>query len=411
MSESAIVSAAITEWTASGEPTPSLMDRLASVTIEALKRAKLRLRDIDAIIATTTALPFNDPSFITISAQHFAHRLASKIGSHGMKCINVCGACASTAIAFATADAMIKSGYMRTALVVGADNSPRGFYYQAPSILDADLATGYPHKVVGITNPSYWAMWARRRAYEMGKPVEDIKELMALVKVIHSEYGARNPYARYRKVFTVEEVLKSPVVCDPLHLYMIAATSSGAGAIVVADMERAKKLTDKPVKIAASAIGGPLSNEPAPRLVHFATAGGERAVKPFTEWRRTIEEAYKQAGITAEDVDIMEVHDTNCFNTINWIDQAMGWEREETDKLIRKGEIRHNGKLPVNLSGGTASFGEAVQCQALMMIRELFLQLRGEAGERQATKELKVGLCTAYGAYGSYGAIILERAW
>jgi 3-oxoacyl-[acyl-carrier-protein] synthase-3 len=133
MSESAIVSAAITEWTASGEPTPSLMDRLASVTIEALKRAKLRLRDIDAIIATTTALPFNDPSFITISAQHFAHRLASKIGSHGMKCINVRGACASTAIAFATADAMIKSGYMRTALVVGADNSPRGFYYQAPS--------------------------------------------------------------------------------------------------------------------------------------------------------------------------------------------------------------------------------------------------------------------------------------
>jgi acetyl-CoA acetyltransferase len=176
-------------------------------------------------------------------------------------------------------------------------------------------------------------------------------------------------------------------------------------------MERAKKLTDKPVKIAASAIGGPLSNEPAPRLVHFATAGRERAVKPFTEWRRVIEEAYKQAGITAEDVDIMEVHDTNCFNTINWIDQAMGWEREETDKLIRKGEIRHNGKLPVNLSGGTASFGEAVQCQALMMIHELFLQLRGEAGERQATKKLRVGLCTAYGAYGSYGAIIVEKAW
>jgi acetyl-CoA acetyltransferase len=387
------------------------MDRLASVAVEALRRAKLRLRDVDAIIATTTALPFNDPSFITISAQHFAQRLASKIGSHGIKPINVCGACASTAIAFATADAMIKSGYIKTALVVGADNSPRGFYYQAPSVLDTDLATGYPHKAVGITNPSYWAMWARRRAYEMGKPVEDIKELMALVKAIHSEYGARNPYARYRRVFTVEEVLKSPVVCDPLHLYMIAATSTGAGAVVVTDMERAKKLTDKPVKIAASAISGPVYGEPTPRIIHFATAGGKRAIRPFTEFRRPIEEAYKMAGITPEDVDIMEVHDTSCFNTIMWIDQAMGWEREETDRLIRKGEIRHNGKLPVNLSGGVASFGEAVQCQALVMVHELFLQLRGEAGERQATKKLRIGLCTAYGAYGTYGAIILEKAW
>jgi 3-oxoacyl-[acyl-carrier-protein] synthase III len=75
-----------------------------------------------------------------------------------MKCINVSGTCASTAIAFATADAMIKSGYIKTALVVGADNSPSGFFYQAPSILDTDLTTNYPHKVIGITNPSYWAM-------------------------------------------------------------------------------------------------------------------------------------------------------------------------------------------------------------------------------------------------------------
>jgi acetyl-CoA acetyltransferase len=411
MTESAIVSAAITEWTAAGEPTPSLMDRLASVAVEALRRVKLKPRDIDAIIATATAIPFDNPSFITISAQHFAQRLASKIGSHGIKCINVSGACASTAIAFATADAMIKSGYIKTALVVGADNSPSGFFYQAPSILDTDLTTNYPHKVIGITNPSYWAMWARRRAYEMGKSIEDIKELMALVKSIHSGYGARNPYARYKRVFTVEEVLKSPIVSDPLHLYMIAATSSGAGAVVITDMERAKKLTNKPVKIAASAISGPVSSEPIPRIVHFATAGGKRATKPFTEHRKPIEEAYKQAGISAEDVDIMEVHDTSCFNTIMWIDQAMGWEREETDKLIRKGEIRHNGTLPVNLSGGTSSFGESVQNQAFVMVHELFLQLRGEAGERQATKKLKIGLCTAYGAYGTYGAIILERAW
>jgi acetyl-CoA acetyltransferase len=325
--------------------------------------------------------------------------------------MNVCAACASAAIAFAMADAMVKAGVVKTVLVAGFDNSPRGFYYQGPSILDSDLTVSYPHQVVGITNPSYWAMWARRRAYETGVSVEDEKRLMATVKEIQSEYGARNPYARYKKVFTVEEVLKSPVVCDPLHLYMICAVSSGAGAAIVSNMETAKKITDKPVRVLASTVGSAVFNEPSPRLGYFATAGGKRAEKPFIEWRKPIEAAYKQAGITAEDIDIIECHDTSCFHPINWIDQIMGWEREETDKLIKERQIRHDGKLPVNLSGGTASFGESVMSQALMMIHELFRQLRGEAGERQAKKNLKIGLCTAYGAYGAYGAILLEKAW
>jgi acetyl-CoA acetyltransferase len=411
MTESAIVSIAITDWIDAGKPTPSPMDRLADVAIRALRNAEMGPKDLDAIITNTTALPFNEASYITISAQHFAHRLAEKIGTHGMRCMNVCAACASAAISFATADAMIKAGILKTVLVGGVDNSPRGFYFQGPSMLDTDLAVSYPHKVVGITNPSYWAMWARRRAYEMGKSVEDIKELMALVKEMQSGYGALNPYARYKKTFTVKEVLDSPIVCDPLHLYMISAVSSGAGAAIVTDVETAKKITDKPVKIAASAVGSVVYGEPSPRLVYFATAGGKKAKKPFIEWRKPIEAAYKQAGITAEDVDILECHDTSCFHTINWIDQVKGWEREETDKLIRNGQTRHSGEFPVNLSGGTSSFGEAVMSQALVMIHDLLLQLRGEAGERQAKKRLRTGMCTAYGAYGSYGVIILEKGW
>jgi len=411
MIESAIVSTAITEWSDAGKSTPPLIDGLAEVTVRALQSAKLRPKDLDAIISNTTALPFNEGAYITISAQHFAHRLAEKIGTHGTRCMNVSAACASASISLAVADAMIKAGIIKVALVVGADNSPRGFYFQGPSILDADLAVSYPHKVVGVTNPSYWAMWARRRAYEMGKPVEEIKELMALVKELHSTYGAHNPYARYKKVFTAKEVLSSPVVCDPLHLYMICAVSRGAGAVIVAEMETAKKLTNKPVKIIASNFGSVVYGEPSPRLVYFATSGGVKAKRPFIEWYKVIEGAYKQAGISAEDIDILECHDTSCFHTINWIDQVKGWEREETDKLIENRQIRHDGDFPVNLSGGTSSFGEAVMCQALMMVHELTLQLRGEAGERQAKKKLQIGMCTAYGAYGSYGAIILEKGW
>lgn len=411
MTESYIVSSAITDWEEAGKATPPLINKLSDVAIKALQNAGLRPKDIDAIIANTTAIPFNEASYITISAQHFAHRLAEKIGTHGARCMNVSAACASAAISFAVADAMIKAGIINTALVVGCDNSPRGFYFQGPSILDADLTVSYPHMVVGITNPSYWAMWARRRAYEMGKDVKEIKELMALTKEIHSVYGARNPHARYKRVFTANEVLNSPVVCDPLHLYMICAVSSGAGAAVIANQNVARKLTNKPVKIAASTFGSVVYGEPSPRLVYFSTCGGSKAKKPFIEWRKVIEEAYKLAGISADDIDILECHDTSCFHTINWIDQVKGWEREETDKLIKKRGIAHDGDFPVNLSGGTSSFGEAVMCQALMMIHELVLQLREEAGERQAKKKIKIGMCTAYGAYGSYGAIILEKSW
>jgi len=409
MSEAAVVSVALTEWIKAGEPEPLMIDRLALAAVNALREAKLRPADLDAIICNTSAIPFDSPSYITTSAQHFAHRLAEKIGVNGVQAINVSAACASGAIAFAIADAMIKSGTAKKVLVAGVDNSPKGFYLAAQSVLDHDPAATIV-KAIGITNPAYWAMWARRRAYEMGKSVEDIEELMAIVKSIHSEYGALNPYARYKRVFTVEEVLKSPVVCSPLHLYMICATSSGAGATVVTDMETARKITDKPVKVAASVVGSVVYGEPMPRLRSYIT-GGLSIKKPFTEWRRVIEKAYKFAGITAEDVDIIECHDTSTFHTINWIDQIMGWEREETDKLIRKGEIRHTGSLPVNLSGGTSSFGEAVMCQALIMIHEIFRQLRGEAGPRQAKKDLKIGVITAYGAYGSYGCIILEKGW
>lgn len=407
MTESAIVSASIMEWVEAGHPTPLLIDRLAEVTIRALREVNLRPRDLDAIITNTTAIPFDSPSYITTSAQHFAHRLAERIGVKGAQCINVCAACASASIAFALADSLIKTGAIKTALVAGIDNSPRGFYLPGQSVLDPDPYAA-AIKVIGATNPAYWAMWARRRAYEMGQSVESIKELMALVKEIHSKYGALNPYARYKRIFAAKDVLASPVVCDPLHLYMICATSSGGGAVVVTEMEKAKKITNKPVKIAASTVGGPIYGEPMPRLRVFSTMKIE---KPFTEWRLPIEKAYKMAGITSEDIDIIECHDTSCFHTINWIDQIMGWEREETDKLIKSREIEHTGRLPVNLSGGTASFGEAVMSQAFMMIHELFRQLRGEAGERQAKKNLKIGIFTAYGAYGAYGCAILEKAF
>jgi acetyl-CoA acetyltransferase len=192
---------------------------------------------------------------------------------------------------------------------------------------------------------------------------------------------------------------------------MICGISSGAGAAVITSKEKAQEHTDKPVDIAASEVGSPAHNEPSPRLVHFATAGGDRAGSPFVEWRKPIEAAYDTAGITADDLDIIECHDASSFHTLNWLDQIMGWERERTDQLVRDEEIGRDGELPVNLSGGSLSFGESVMSQGTMMVHELVQQFRGDAGDRQALNDPETGLCTMYGAYGAYGAIVLENGW
>lgn len=411
MTQSSIVSTGLTDWIEAGSAEPKAIDRLLEAATSALKEAELKPSELDAIICNTTALPFDEEQHIPLSSQHFAHRLADQLGTYDAECMNVSAACASTAIALDAADSKIQTGSVDTVLVAGVDNSPEGFFYQGPSTLDTDTTISYPLEAVGIPNPGYWGMWARRRAHDMGTSIEDLKDVMATVKEIQSRNAAHNPRARYTEEFSKEEVLESPMVTDPLHLYMICAISSGAGAAVITNKDKAQEHTEKPVDIAASEVGSPVYSEPSPRLVHFATAGGDRADSPFIEWRKPIEAAYEAANITAEDLDIIECHDASSFHTLNWLDQIMGWDGERTDQFVRDEEMDRDGELPVNLSGGSLSFGESVMSQGTMMVHELVQQFRGDAGQRQAQNSPETGLCTMYGAYGAYGATILEQGW
>lgn len=411
MTQSSIVSTGLTEWIPAGDAEPPAIDRLLEAVMSALEEANMTPSELDAIVCNTTALPFDEEQHIPLSSQHFSHRLADKLGLYEAECLNVSAACASTAIAMDTAASKIQTGSADTVLVAGVDNSPEGFFYQGPSTLDTDKAISYPLETVGVPNPAFWGMWARRRAHEIGTSIEDLKNVMATVKEIQSRNAAHNPRARYTQEFSKAEVLESPVVTDPLHLYMICGISSGAGAAIVTNKEKSTEYTDKPVDIAASEVGSPVHSEPSPRLVQFATAGGDRAGSPFVEWRKPIEAAYDAAGITEDDLDIIECHDASSFHTLNWLDQIMGWDRERTDQFVRDEEIDRDGNLPVNLSGGSLSFGESVMSQGTMMVHELVQQFRGDAGKRQARNDPETGLCTMYGAYGAYGAIVLENGW
>ena len=150
--------------------------------------------------------------------------IAQALGWSGARVSSCYAACASGAHAINAARAQILAGFCDVALVVGADTTPKGFF--APVGGDRqDDPDWLRFRLLGATNPSYFALYARRRMALYGATDADF----AQVKVKNARHGLDNPYARYRKEVTIDEVLASPIVADPLRLLEICATSDGGG--------------------------------------------------------------------------------------------------------------------------------------------------------------------------------------
>src|SRR5260370_913894 len=161
---------------------------------------------------------------------------AQALGWTGARVSSCYAACASGASAINTARAQILAGLCDVALVVGADTSPKGFFAPVGGERKDDPDWLRFH-LLGATNPTYFALYARRRMELFGATPEDF----AAVKVKNARHGMANPNARYRKEVTTEQAMASPVVADPLRLLDICATSDGAAAVVVSSLEYAQR--------------------------------------------------------------------------------------------------------------------------------------------------------------------------
>ncbi|RNF85613.1 lipid-transfer protein [Streptomyces botrytidirepellens] len=330
---------------------------------------------------------------------------ARALGWQGARITSVYAACASGARAIDTARAQILSGMVDTVLVVGADAAPKGFF--APSGGDRpDDPDWLRFRVLGATNPAYFALWARRRMAVYGDTPEDF----AAVKVKNAAAGAANPHARYRSPVTAEEVTASPVVADPLRLLDICATSDGAAALVLSSVDFARRhgVAD-PVRIRAVSSVSPVYPRTALDLPDIATdsaAGSGTAAEPF---RPSIARAaYEEAGIGPEDLSLAEVYDLSTALELEWYEDLGLCAAGEGAKLLREGATALGGRIPVNPSGGLASFGEAVPAQAIAQVCELAQQLRGRAGDRQVAGA-RVGITANQGLFGHGSSVIAVR--
>jgi acetyl-CoA acetyltransferase len=330
---------------------------------------------------------------------------AQALGWQGAPVASSYAACASGATALNAARAQILGGLCDVALVVGADTTPKGFL--APTAGErGDDPDWLRFRLLGATNPTYFALYARRRMELFGATPADF----AKVKVKNAAHGLANPNARYRKAVTEDEVMRSPVVAEPLRLLDICATSDGAAAVVVSSIEYARhRGVTKPVRVAAVSTVTPSYPNTVIEMPDFATdSAAAVAAGPVTFRDAIAQRAYAEAGLGPDDLDVAEVYDLSTALELDWYENIGLCGAGEAEKLVHDGATTIGGRIPVNPSGGLACFGEAVPAQALAQVCEIAWQLRGEAGERQVDGA-HVGLTVNQGLFGHGSSVILVR--
>ena len=302
---------------------------------DALRDAGLEWKDIQFVAGGDT-IRNGYPGFVSGAT------FAQAMGWSGASVSSSYGACATGAQSIGVARAHILAGLCDVALVVGADAAPKGFFAPTGGRRPDDPDWLRFH-LQGITNPTYFGLWARRRMDAYGATARDF----ASVKVKNARHGLHNPNARYRKEVSVQEVLASAVVADPLHLLEICATSDGGAALVLASMEFARRRATDPVKIAAVSTVTPVYPNTVIEMPNLATDSHAGVGVPEVGFKESIaKRAYEEAGLGPRDMDLAEVYDLSTALELDWYEQIGLCAAGDAEKLLRDGETTIGGPHP-----------------------------------------------------------------
>jgi acetyl-CoA acetyltransferase len=395
VSDVAVVGAGMHPW---GQWGRSFVEYGVSAARDALQEAGIEWRDVQYVAAGETVRN-GYPGYVAAST------ISQALGWNGARIASCYAACASGAQAIDVARARILAGLCEVALVVGADTTPKGFL--APNAgVRGDDPDWLRFRLLGATNPTYFAFYARRRMELYGSTERD----WARVKVKNAKHGLANPYARFRKETTEEEVLASPMVSEPLRLLQICTTSDGGAALVLTSVDFARRhgIPD-PVRVVAVSTVTPRFPKTIVDLPDIATDSAAAVAPQDIPFRDSIATAaYEEAGIGPEDLDLAEVYDLSTALELDWYEEIGLCGRGEAEKLVADGATALGGRVPVNPSGGLSCFGEAVPAQAIAQVCEVAWQLQGRAKGRQVDGA-RVGLTVNQGLFGHGSSVILTR--
>ena len=336
----------------------SLRELAVEASLQAINNAGIDKNQIDALwIGNMSSGRF-------IGQEHLGALIAGELGLN-IPSTRIEAACASGGLAIRHAYLSILSGKIDCALVIGVEKMT-DLPTEEATITLATASDQEWEAYYGVTFPGLYAMIAKRHMHDFGTT----REQLALVAVKNHEHASLNPIAQFRNKITVEDVLNSSPVAEPLNLLDCSPITDGAAAIVLCRENFVK--IEKPVYLVASG--------------HAVDTIALHERKSLTELKATklaAKMAYEEAKIKPKEIDIAEVHD--CFTIAEIIAyEDLGFcEKGEGGKLIEQGETSLNGSIPVNTSGGLKACGHPVGATGVKQAVEVVSQLREEAGKRQ----------------------------
>jgi len=372
-----IVSYGHTKFGVLEQDTPDLIKEAIDGCLKNVEKG-ISPKEIDCIIVSCVDNAFSE--------QHQTGTLAWEyLGNPDAYGFKVESACVSGSMAIYLGKKMVERGEAKNVLVVG---------FEKMSKFGTDRVTEYlthgsspEERKYGITQPGAYALMVRMYANKYDVTEED----WADISVKNHKNALRNPWAHFHKDITKEGVMNSRMIADPIRLFHCSTISDGAASVLLS--ADPKKYTDAPVFIKGMGVA------------HDYMLAIEREDPTFLLCsKRAADLAYKEAGRSPKDVDIAEVHDAfaqvepMCY-------EALGLAKKgEGAKLVREGVVMFDGSLPVNVSGGLKAKGHPVGATHVGTMVEMFLQLRGEAGERQVP-DVETAIIEGHGGTGSVAIV------
>src|SRR3954464_622317 len=343
-------------------------DMLVDASGDALKSAGVKIDDVDAFWLGTMG---SGVSGLTLSRPlKIDYKPVTRLENM----------CATGSEAFRNACYAVASGAYDVVMAVGVEKlKDSGFsgLTGSPPPSDGTEST--------MTAPATFSLLAPAYGNKYGVSEEEMKEVMTRIAWKNHKNGALNPRAQFKKEVGKDVICNSPLVAGPLGIFDCSGVSDGSACAIIVRAEDAHKYTDHPLYVKAlSFVAGPAEGPINPDYDYTT----------FTEVTRSAEDAYRQAGIDdpRASLAMAEVHD--CFTPtelvlmedLGFAQRGMAW------KEVLAGTFDLDGELAVNPDGGLKSFGHPIGASGLRMLFECWLQLRGEAGERQISNGKKLGL-------------------
>lgn len=327
-----------------------------------------------------------------IGQEHTGALIADYMGLNPIPITRVEGACASGSLALRQGVMAVASG-MHDVVVVGGVEKMTDLDTAEVSEILGGAGDQEWELFLGATFPALYAMMARRYMHEHGAT----EEMLASVAVKNHRHGSMNPLAQFQNEITIQDVLDSKMVADPLKILDCSPLTDGAAALVLAPLESAKKYTDTPIEIAASAQASDTI-----ALHNRESLTGVKAA------RIAAQAAYRQAGISPSQVKVAEVHDCFTIAEIMAIEDLGFFPKGKGGEASLNGETQIGAKVAVNTSGGLKACGHPVGATGIKQAVEIAWQLRGEAGKRQAPGA-DIGLSHNVGGSGATAVVHIYR--